>query len=416
MNQKNTITQPWLSLVRLVWIALAAYNLLPGLLGIPDYYRQLVALNPWPNNPGWTQVTFSTAVTRTGLEPQVVAGIILVPALIQILVFLSVGLIIFWRKSNEWQSLLVSFVLVGLCGTFTGDRFGFLAALPPVWQVLGHEAGVLIWLALFMFLTLFPDGRFRPPWMRWVAVGLAVWFALTEAGNLIFGQTPDWIFGIGFVLLALILIGKVYRYRHLSNPNEQQQLRWFLFALMVFSVYSTLQFIFVRVFPISAQPGPLELTSYLVGIYLADFAFLLIPIAIAIAIFRYRLWDIDLIIRRTLQYGLLTVLLGLVYFGMVVLLGQVFRALTGQESPLVVVLSTLAIAALFTPLRRRLQTTIDRRFFRSQYNAEHALAHFNQTLRDRIDLPSIESDLVGVVTETIQPVQATLWIRPPEKK
>jgi len=101
---------------------------------------------------------------------------------------------------------------------------------------------------------------------------------------------------------------------------------------------------------------------------------------------------------------------------MIVLLGQVFRALTGQDSPLVVVLSTLAIAALFTPLRRRIQTTIDRRFFRSQYNADHALAHFSQTLRDRIDLPSIESDLVGVVTETIQPVQATLWIRPPEKK
>ena len=169
--------------------------------------------------------------------------------------------------------------------------------------------------------------------MRWVGVSLVIWFILTEGLNLILGQIPDWIWWFGFLLLPLILIGKVYRYRHLSNPIERQQIRWFLFALMVFSVYGTLQFIFVRVFPISPQPGPLELMSYLVGIYLSDFIFLLIPIAIAIAIFRYRLWDIDLIIRRTLQYGLLTVLLGLVYFGMVVLLGQVFRTISGQESP-----------------------------------------------------------------------------------
>ena len=163
MNQRNGIPQPWLSLVRLAWIALAMYNLLPGMLGLPGYYHQLVALNPWPNNLGWTQATFSAAVARAGFAPQVVAWIILVPALIEILVCISLGLFIFWRKSNEWQGLLVSFVLVGLCGTFTGDSFQLLTALPPVWQVVAHEADVLIWLAFFMFLILFPDGRFVLP-------------------------------------------------------------------------------------------------------------------------------------------------------------------------------------------------------------------------------------------------------------
>jgi hypothetical protein len=142
----------------------------------------------------------------------------------------------------------------------------------------------------------------------------------------------------------------------------------------------------------------------------------LIPLSVAFAILRYRLWDIDLIIRRTLQYGLLTILIGLVYFGMVVLLGQVFQAVTGQASPLAVVLSTLAIVILFTPLRRRIQTVIDRRFFRSQYNVEHALARFSQNLRERVDLTVIESELVGVVNETIQPEQVMLWIREIEKK
>jgi hypothetical protein len=340
-----------------------------------------------------------------------VAWIILVPGLIQTLIFLGVGLIIFWRKSDEWQGLLVSFVLVGLCGTFTPNRFQFLAALPHVWQVVGQELGVLLWLAFFMFLILFPDGRFAPSWMRWVAVGLTIWFVMTEAFNLILGQTPGWFSGMGFVLLALILIGKVHRYRHLSKPVERQQIRWFIFAIGVFIINGILQFLLVRAFPLSPQPGPLELALYLIEIYLADFAFILIPIAIGFAIFRYRLWDIDLIIRRTFQYGVLTLLLGLVYFGMVVLLGQGFRAVSGQDSPLVVVLSTLAIAALFTPLRRRVQAFIDRRFFRSQYDTEHALARFSLNLRERVDLPAIESELIGVVSETIQPVQATLWIR-----
>ena len=418
MNQNKGIKQPWLSLVRLVWIILSLYNLIPGLLNLPGVYLQLIALTPLPNTEGWTQANFSMAVSQTGLSPQLVAWIILVPILAKILVFLSVGLLIFRRKSNEWYGLLVSFVLVGLCGTFTGNQFNLLilAALPPVWQVVADELGGLMWLTFFMFPLLFPDGRFVPSWTRWIALSLAISFIAMEASKIILGQTPDFIFGVFLSTIVLIVIGKVYHLRHLTNPVERQQIRWFLFASMSFLIYAILQFFIVRVFPLPPQPGPLELGIYLAAIYLGDFIFLMIPIAIGIAIFRYRLWDIDLIIRRTLQYGLLTVLLGLVYFGMVILLEQIFRAITGQNSPLTVVLSTLAIVVLFTPLRRRIQTTIDRRFFRSQYSAEQALARFSQNLRVKVDLLAIESELVGVVAETIQPVQVTLWIRKEEGK
>jgi hypothetical protein len=414
MTQRNQIKQPWLNLVRLVWIALAMNDLLPGLLGLPGYYHQLIALDPWPNILGWTQATFSAAVARTGLSPLVVVWIILVPALVKILVFLSLGLFIFWRKSNEWLGLLVSFVLVGLCGTFTGDRFQLLAALPPIWQVVANEVGTLGWLAFFIFLILFPEGRFAPHWMRWVAVGLAIWYVLTEAGTLILGQDSDWISYIGFILLALILIGKVYSFRHLSNLIERQQMRWFLFALMVFSVYATLQYIFVRVFPISPQPGSLEVLAYLIVIYLAAFTLLLIPIAIAIAIFRYRLWDIDLIIRRTLLYGALTATLGLVYFGSVLVLQQVFRTMTGQNSQVVVMLSTLVIAALFTPLRRLLQAVIDRRFFRQKYDAAHALAEFNSMASREVELEVLSSRLAAVAQESLQPESISLWLKKKE--
>jgi hypothetical protein len=413
MNQNNAIKQPWLTLVRLVWIALSLYNLIPGLLNLPGVYHQLISLAPLPNQQGWTQTTFSIAVARTGLSSQLVAWIILIPILIKLLVFLSVGLFIFGRKSNEWYGLLVSFVLVSLCGTFTGNHFHdlILAALPPLWQVVANELGALSWLAFYMFLLLFPDGRFVPSWMRWVAVSLAGWFVLNDALNLVLGQAPDLIIGMFIITLALILIGKVHRYRRLSSPVERQQIRWFLFASMSFIIYATLEFFLVRVFPLEPQPGQLELGLYLVDNYLGGFIFLMIPIAIGIAIFRYRLWDIDLIIRRTLQYGLLTVLLGLVYFGMVVLLGQVFRALTGQDSPLVVVLSTLAIAALFTPLRRRLQNFIDRRFFRQKYNAEQAVATFATAARSETAPNALTGYMVRVVEESVQPEQVWVWLK-----
>ena len=138
-----------------------------------------------------------------------------------------------------------------------------------------------------------------------------------------------------------------------------------------------------------------------------------VPIAEGIAVLKYRLYEIDLIINRTLVYGALTVSLGLVYFGSVVLLQYLFRALTGQESQLAVVASTLAIAALFNPLRRRVQAFVDRRFYRRKYDAVQIMASFGARLRDETDLESLGDGLVGMVRETMQPAYVSLWMRPP---
>jgi hypothetical protein len=141
---------------------------------------------------------------------------------------------------------------------------------------------------------------------------------------------------------------------------------------------------------------------------------LLLPISFGIAITRYRLFDINLIIRRTLQYSLLTGVLGLVYFGSVVLLQRLFRGLTGNvDSPLIIVVSTLMIAALFNPLRLRIQDFIDRRFYRQKYNAERALASFTTSLRQEIDLDDIIQNLQAVAVESMQPEHISLWLRKP---
>jgi hypothetical protein len=139
-----------------------------------------------------------------------------------------------------------------------------------------------------------------------------------------------------------------------------------------------------------------------------------VPIAMGVAILRYRLYDIDSLINRTLVYGSLTLLLAAVYFGGVTLTEAIFRTLTGQEEQpqLAIVVSTLVIAALFTPLRRRIQSFIDRRFYRKKYNAAKTLEGFSLKLRDETDLKTLSDDLVGVVSETMQPAYVSLWLRP----
>jgi hypothetical protein len=167
--------------------------------------------------------------------------------------------------------------------------------------------------------------------------------------------------------------------------------------------------IFAPEFPYSTGTQPLWL-GVLQDVELLSFAG--IPVAVGIAVLRYRLYDIDLIINRTLVYGLLTATLVALYFGGIVVLQRLFVLLTGQQSTLAVVASTLAIAALFNPLRRRIQSLVDRRFYRKKYDAVKTLEAFSVKLRDETDLDALSDDLVGVVRETMQPVHVSLWLRP----
>jgi hypothetical protein len=208
----------------------------------------------------------------------------------------------------------------------------------------------------------------------------------------IFIVLVSWLFAVAAMIMRL----------DQARGAERQQLKWFVYGVAVLVVG------FLAAF--------LGFGLHSVAWFLGIAAFNFLPVAAGIAILRYRLYDIDLLINRTLVYSALTAALALVYVGSVVLLQGLFRALTGETSQLAVVVSTLAIAALFVPLRRRVQAFIDRRFYRRKYDVAKTLQTFNAKLRDEMDLDSVADDLVEVVKETMQPTHVSLWLRPPERK
>jgi hypothetical protein len=209
------------------------------------------------------------------------------------------------------------------------------------------------------------------------------------------------VLGYWLTLASILLAGVslVLRFRRAGGP-ERQQLKWFASAAALFAA-TTIVYTFLLA-GVAEQAG--QISTLL--------AFAAIPVAVGVAILRHRLYDIDVVINRTLVYGSLTVALVALYFGGIVVLQRLFVLLTGQQSTLAVVASTLLIAALFTPLRRRIQSFIDRRFYRSKYDARKTLEAFSVKLREEMDLEALNEDLVGVVRETMQPAHVSLWLRP----
>jgi hypothetical protein len=222
---------------------------------------------------------------------------------------------------------------------------------------------------------------------------------------------PAWILGllveaVAFPLMLVAglaaVISLFVRFRR-ARGDERQQIKWFASASAL-----TLGFAFVLQTLNNTQNSLLEASLATVALILIPS----IPVATGVAILRYRLYDIDRLINRAMVYGLLTAMLAVVYLASVVALQSVLRALTGQESTLAIVASTLAIATMFNPLRRRIQAFIDRRFYRSKYDARKTLEAFSAKLRDETDLDALSNDLVGVVRETMQPAHVSLWLRP----
>jgi hypothetical protein len=348
----------------------------------------------------------------------------------------TVGAIVASRRpQNPVGWLLCLYGLVISIGYFCAEYAIYALLAQPDSLPAGEAmAWIVSWILPMMnglqvfYILLFPTGRLpsrRWRWLGWLTViyvVVGVILAAFSSGALlgILGpiQNPLGIEGFSNIyykallftmgsLLTLAAALAVFIRLRRAIGVERQQIKWFAYAAVATVSAATLAYIIPRVID---TPLWFERVGFALNI-----AFIpAIPIAIGIAILRYRLYDIDILINRTLVYGSLTLMLALVYFGGVTATQVVFTALTGQEEQpqLTIVVSTLVIAALFTPLRRRIQSFIDRRFYRSKYDARKTLEAFSAQLRDETDLNALREDLVGVVRETMQPAHVSLWLRP----
>ena len=278
----------------------------------------------------------------------------------------------------------------------------FLPLYFPNGHLLSLRWRPVMWLAIFVsgatvVIWAFLPGKVGDAWDITNPLGLA---ALRPA---IGGLEVDMaVLFLGFILSSVVSL--VVRFRR-SQGQERQQMKWL--------TYAAATVVGIVLLTTLLEAANLVFLSEMAGLA-TDLLIAGIPVGVGIAVLRYRLYDIDILINRTLVYGSLTLMLALVYFGGVTATQALFQTFTSQEQlpQLVVVASTLGIAALFNPLRRRIQSFMDRRFYRSKYDARKTLEAFSATLRDETDLEALNNELVGVVRETMQPAHVSLWLRP----
>ncbi len=354
-----------------------------------------------------------------------------------------VAIVIFARRSSDRMALLVALMLMTFGpASFTGTMnalaarnsgwqlpVSFLSSLtgpPPDWLFQSFTpwrvpVGVVLAIgqtALVLFFFLFPNGRFVPRWgillaALWIAWQVPAAFMIDSPVN-----PAQWPQPLSVAVWAGFLLSfvsaQVYRYRRVSDLVEQQQTKWVVFGVTV-ALGGFLGAVLLA-YILSALHQQ-NLIYRMIILTLAYLFMLQTPLSIGFAILRSRLWAIDVIINRALVYGALTAVIAVLYLGGVIVLQSIFRAVIGQELPSVVAaISTLAIAAIFNPLRRRVQDAIDARFYRHKYDTAQVLASITTIMRDEVDLDRLSSKLLTVVDEAVQPTQASLWLKTPGPK
>ena len=403
-----------LVLARVVWVAVVVFTLSIFLASLPAYFAHLQTVCVGDTCVySYGQLTPGTAqaLQNLGLSTGGYAVSILTLAIASALISFGVACVLFWRRSVDWMAMFVSLFLVTFGVNFSAQGL-LVANQQTAWNVPLTIVTLLGWNLFNLLSYLFPDGRFVPRWTRPLAVfavGINLFLNIFPET---FFSLPPWVGGVIFLGIGVSgVVAQIYRYIRVSGPVERQQTKWVVFGLAATAVVLLGRLVPLLIFPSLSTSSSFY---FLVSTYVYPLGLLLIPLTLGIAILRYRLWDIDILINRTLVYGTLTGLLALLYVGLVIGLQAIFKAITGQvgASPVVIVISTLAIAALFQPLRHHLQKIIDRRFYRYKYDAARTLAAFSATLQQEVDLSHLSEQLVAVVQETMQPASVSLWLRP----
>jgi len=398
---------------RVLWAVLVLLNLAWYLANLPPQHQQLLdTCEPTECTAFLPMLTRQEAdqLSAIGLSIEFYAAFQIGTAVAVGVAMVALGILIAVRRWRDWLGLLASFSLIafGTSGQWP------LAGISPVLAALAWVLDSLAVASLVLLFFLFPDGRAVPRWTRY-AVALVV--ALTVFALLPLTFVPQvrsrLVTGGGDLIivgfLAVGLLAQIRRYRGHSNAIQRQQTKWVLFGLAGTTTAYLLWVLILVIFP--PDRGTSWLYWNLVGGTTLVLLFTSLPVSLAISILRYRLLDIDILIKRTVVYSALTLAIVATYFAAVVALQGAFRGLIGQANQLAIVASTLLIAALFNPLRQRIQTAVNRRFYRSDYDAARALATFAGSVQDEVDIERIQAALLSATQDTMRPESVSLWLR-----
>ncbi|HLW03684.1 MAG TPA: hypothetical protein VKT82_33870 [Ktedonobacterales bacterium] len=393
--------QRWQRAARGVWVVLALVLAANFVANLPSYYQssQVLCTQLETGCPtGQLTPAYTYFLAQFHLSVAVV-GVLFASLTIAVsLAYWVVGLLLFWRKSQEWIGLYASLLLIMLGAI---NIFGFTAVqAPQLVQILTNSIDTAVSLGGIVFFFIFPTGRFTPLW----TLALCILFLL--------GTLPFVPPIVGVLLFSLVIVVQVYRYVRVYDAVQRQQTKWFVFGFGFGTLCLAIYYLLGAVVPgLDAPDSWYQLLNPFTWLWL----WALLLLSISIAILRYRLWDIDALINRTLVYASLTALLVALYVGLILAAQAVLHAINGtlDQQPLVIVGSTLIIAALFQPVRHRIQNLIDRRFYRRKYDAEKVLAAFGATLRTEVDVDTLRDQLLAAVQETMQPAHVTLWLNQP---
>lgn len=417
-NSSPTIEGRWLIVARAAWLLITGVGVVMFAIGVQLLFQQMATTC---SGSDCLRIQLGPealpALQEMGLTLSEYAVIQLMPTALFAVVCVAVGILIFWQRSHELMAYTSSLWLVTFGLTLFEEEVRATGAAYPWLQPVALG---LVWLGgvilLPLFFFIFPNGRFAPRWTKWAWLIISVLFvSLGTTAELIpaFQTTFDRF--SGYLWMTMLLSGIIiqfYRYRYLSTLNERQQTKWVVFAFLMTVAVLIAMFLINPQFLDFTVAETENAVRNILGNALSTFGFMLIPLGIGISILRHRLYDIDVIIRRTVQYSIVSAVLAAVYFGSITVIQGGVTAVSKTQSPLAIVLSTLLVAALFTPLRQRVQTAVDRRFYRQKYDAQQILAQFAQTARDEVEIDALQAELVQVVQETMQPEQISVWVKP----
>jgi len=411
MGGRRRFGWPWAAIGRGAWFAVALVLLVYFAANIPAFFRlaHTACMSENASNCLTGQLTraYVLGLEAIHIPPSVGEALGAGLTFAVSALFWGFGFLVFWRTGRQWIGYLTSLIsiMLGAIGLFA---IAPNSALPAPFYVLSYAVYIALPPSFVLFMFIFPNGRFAPRWTIGLFAAAAIAMVLSSVPP---NALSNVINGLGLTGLAFIspILVQVYRYLRVYDVVERQQTKWFVFGMVIFLVL-------VLASGVATVLGPVSVWNQVFNGPMWLLIWTILLLSVTIPILRYRIWDIDLLINRTLVYGTVTATLVGTYIGLILLLQAAVRLVSGDlsQQPLVIAISTLTIAALIQPVRRYLQTAIDHRFYRSRYDAAKVVAAFGAALPREVDLDDLRGHLMDVVHETVQPRFVSLWLRPNE--